>query len=189
MHGLSPGLLLLAIMLSVADPTVRLAFLAGVPGEVLLRLLRDLEAGEEGAAKPAPKLAGQTDGCTAATCTFRLWQSGQGALGLQDKLQGAAGSWSRMGTRQALLQVLLWCFFEVVPLQQQQQQQQEQHEEGKEAEAQQAAAASSSSSSSASSGRHSARHVQQMAAAARTGVVMEPLGGELLRLQGCGLAS
>jgi hypothetical protein len=42
------GLLLLAIMLSVADPLARMTFLAGVSGEVLLRLLAEVAAGEEG---------------------------------------------------------------------------------------------------------------------------------------------
>jgi hypothetical protein len=191
MHGLSPGLLLLVVLLSAADPPVRLAFLAGVPGEVLLRLLGEVAAGEEGAAQE-----GDSAGKRSAV-QFNLWlvdEGGEGALGLQDKLQRAAGSWKQINTRQAVLQVLLWCFFEVAPPKQQQQDDEEEEAvAGPEATASDRDSSSSSSSSGSGGGarssHHSAEHVQQLVTAARNGVLLEPHEGVLLGLRHRGLAS
>jgi hypothetical protein len=174
----SSGLLLLAILLSAADPPVRLAFLAGVPGEVLLRLLAEVAAADEGdktgsSAHPTPQNR---------ACSFKQWQAHQpgasGALDLTGALAQVAGRVSDVPSRQAVLQVLLWCFFEVVPPRQHQQQeeeeeeQQQQHEEG----LQQGAACSSGSCSGG--GVQCGMQAQQLLAAAQRGMLWAPSTGE-----------
>jgi hypothetical protein len=175
MHGLSPGLLLLVILLSAADPPVRLAFLAGLPGEVLLMLLA-AAAGEEGAAQEGGSAARGPGNSAVSEGTFHLWQSdqgGAGALGLQDRLQLAAGIWNRLGTRHTVLLVLLWCFFEVAPLQEQQE------VAGQEAARSSSASSSSCSGKCSSSSGRGVNHVHQLAVAARHGTVLAAHGGEV----------
>jgi hypothetical protein len=160
--GAGPGaatphdsLLLLSILLSSAPRPVRLAFLAGVPGEVLLRLLGEVAAGEEGVAQEG----------SAAThplghaCSFHQWQApgaaSPGALGLADALAQTEGVVSQTTTRQAVLQVLLWCFCVVVPPLQ-----------------------LGCSSRSSSGGVHAVGHAQQLLLAAQRGALWAPCTGE-----------
>jgi hypothetical protein len=168
---LSSGLLLLAVLLSVADPPVRLAFLAGVPGEVLLRLLGEVAAGGRVVEK-----AGTLT--TTLSTVFQQWQAQgvglQGALGLADALAQGQGVLRPIPTRQAVLQMLLWCFFEVAPPQQQQQQKQQQQLDTPKQET------ADDSNSSSSRRVHNAQQEPQLLQAAQQGAVWMPgrLDGE-----------
>jgi hypothetical protein len=156
--GMWSGLLLLVVLLSAADPTVRLAFLAGVPGGVLLRLLGEVAAGEEGTARE-----GSTPPST--PCTFQQWQAKDtgpgGACVLAAALARGEGVLRPIPTRQAVLQVLLWCFFEVVP-----QQEQQQEDDSK------------NSSSGRDGGADGVQQAQQLLLAAQLGLLWAPGAGE-----------
>jgi hypothetical protein len=169
LQRLGSGLLLLSILLSAADPPVRLAFQAGVPGEVLLRLLGRIAgvgATQEGGTPTTPP------------CSPRIFQQWQvqgvgppGATGLSAALAQGEGALSVIPSRQSALQVLLWCFFEVAPPQQQQQQEEKEEEQVSDQEA----AESSSSSESVVPG---VQQVQRLLQAAQGGAVWVPGSGE-----------
>jgi hypothetical protein len=162
------GLLLLTILLSSADATVRLAFLADLQGEVLLRLLGEVASG-----KQQTDSAGHTeDGLDDASGSFVQWQAAAGASGLAYQMAGSRRKEGLVPRQQAVLQVLLWCFFEVAPPQQQQQQQQVAEEE-------EVASSSSSSASSCSKSDYlSAEHMQVLQQAAERGVLWSSTRGE-----------
>jgi hypothetical protein len=170
--GLFSGLLLLSILLSAADPPVRLAFLAGVPGEVLLRLLAEVAAAGEGPDERRADVAGQEgstqdrapDKAAAAVGGFMAWRTSVGALELGYHLLERRTAADAVPTRQAVLQVLLWCFFEVVPPQQQQQQQQE--------------VDSTPTTDSSSSDALPAEHMQVLRVAAERGALWSSSQGE-----------
>jgi hypothetical protein len=162
--GMWSGLLLLSVMLSMADPTVRMTFLAGIPGEVLLRLLGEVAAGEEGAAPAQADIAGPGASRPAAKAGFMQWPSGCGALGLTAVLDQLGVAGVAIPTRQSVLQVLLWCFFEVASPQQQKQQDD---------------STTTTSSSSSSPPELSPEHTQELQVAAQQGALWSSSQGEM----------
>jgi hypothetical protein len=168
--GMWSGLLLLVILLSSAPRTVRLTFLAGVPGEVLLRLLTDVAAGGTAldASRAQAGMAGPKGCLDDAVGAFMEWHTqaaGCGALVFSDVLAGLSRAGDVIPTRQAVLQVLLWCFFEVVPPQQQQQQ------------------ATDGSGTSSSHGASSGEHAAALQLAAQQGALWASSQGEAPALQ------